>query len=77
MNYVNQEAFFDWYSSVSNKDLINTEALLSDVFAQYCRTHSEEYILPAESTRSGNVERYRFRFENIGCCGASTMFIYF
>lgn len=77
MNYVNQEAFFDWYSSTSKQERFDKSALLSEVFEQYCRTHNEEYVLPAECTRSGKEERYPFRFENIGCCGASTMFLYF
>jgi hypothetical protein len=77
MTYVNQEAFFAWYNSVSRRPLRDGDALLGEVFSQYCSTGRQEYTLPASATVSGKEESFPFRYENVGCCGASTMFIYF
>lgn len=77
VNYVNQEAFFDWYGSVSRAGLTDKAALLSELFSRYCQTGEERFTLTAEQTKSGQEESFPFRFENVGCCGASTVFIYF
>lgn len=75
--YVGQEKFFDWYSEKSAESGFDKSRLLQDVLSGYIKTHSETFILPAGRTKSGKDEKYEFRFENIGCCGASTFYIYF
>lgn len=77
VNYVNQEAFFDWYASASRAGLTDKAALLGELFSRYCQTGEERFTLPAAQTKSGQEESFPFRFENVGCCGASTVFIYF
>ena len=77
VNYVNQEAFFDCYDSVSTAADTDKSTLLSELFNRYCQTGEEHYTLPAAQTKSGQEESFSFRFENVGCCGASTVFIYF
>ena len=77
VNYVNEDAFFDWYARVSKSAPEQRDALLGEVFSQYCRTGEQKYTLPASQSKSGRPESIPFRFENVGCCGASTMFIYF
>lgn len=77
VNYVNEEAFFKWYDSVSKTPAVNRQALLSDLFERYAADHKNRFELPASETVTGRAESYKFRFENLGCCGASTMFIYF
>ena len=77
MNTVNEDAFFRWYSTVSLRGITSKSALLHEVLQQYRESGREEYVLSASETRSGSEERYPFRFENVGCCGASTMFFYF
>lgn len=77
VNYVNEDAFFAWYASVSKRVHFDKSKLLTEVFDQYCLTRCQEYRLPASATRSGERESYPYRFEVMGCCGASTTFIYF
>ena len=77
MNYVNEDKFIAWYKSVATEPQLSSAALLADVFQRYVSTRSNEYVIPAEMTISGHEERYPFRFENIGACGASTNYIYF
>ena len=77
MNYVNEEKLIAWYESVAKEPRMSSAALLADVFQQYVSTRVSEYVIPAEKTISGHEERYPFRFENIGACGACTNYIYF
>lgn len=77
VNYVNQDDFFRWYNSVSLEKIQNKSAILEDVHKGYCDTHSEVYVIPAEKTVSGKDEQYAFKYDDIGCCGASTVYIYF
>ena len=77
MNYVNEEKFIAWYETVAKEPRLSAAALLADVFQQYVSTRAGEYVVPAENAISGQEERYPFRFENIGACGASTNYIYF
>lgn len=77
VNYVNQEAFFDWYDSASRTGVADKAALLGELFNRYCRTGEERYVLAPGQTKSGQEESFPFRFENVDCCGASTVFIYF
>ena len=75
-NYVNEQALFDWYEQVGDGRLDRTR-LLDEVLRQYAKTRREAFVLPASATRTGQEERFPFRYENVGCCGASTVFIYF
>ena len=77
MNYINEEAFFAWYKSAAKHETPTRPALLADVISQMNITGRQEYVLSPAETKSGREERYPYRFENIGCCGASTMYIYF
>ncbi len=77
VNYVNQESFLRWYDSVSKSAPADRAELLGEVFNPYSQTREERYTQPAAQTKSGRDESYPFRFENVGCCGASTMFVYF
>lgn len=77
MNYVNEAKFISWYESVAKEPCMSSAALLADVFQQYVSTRANEYVVPADKTISGKEERYTFRFENIGACGACTDYIYF
>lgn len=74
-NYVNEEAFFLWYQEKTGLQA-NKKALLQELARQYMATRTGEFVLGADKTLSGAEERYAFRFENIGCCGASTMYFY-
>lgn len=76
-NYVNEDKFFDWYSENCATPIGNKGKLLNEVFQQYLKTRRQEFILTADKTNSGKDEAYPIRFENIGCCGASTYYIYF
>ena len=76
-NYVNEAAFISWYNSVSKQLCSNTAGLLEQVHKHYCDTHSEEFTIPAENSKTGKAESYPFIYDDIGCCGASTVYIYF
>lgn len=76
-NYVNEQAFFDWYDAVVRDHRLERGALLHDVYNVYCRTHKGECTVPADRTVSGRQEKYRFTCDIIGCCGANTVYIYF
>ncbi len=74
-NYVNEEAFLAWYEEKTGLKA-NKKALLQELAKQYMATRKGEFVLDADKTLCGKEERYTFRFENIGCCGASTMYFY-
>ena len=74
-NYVNEDAFFAWYQEKTGRPA-GKKALLDQLSAQYMKSRKGEFVLSADQTLSGEEERYPFRFENIGCCGASTMYFY-
>lgn len=76
-NYVNEDKFFEWYADKANSPVANKAKLLNEVFQQYMKTRKQEYVLPADRSKSGTEDNYPFRLENIGCCGASTYYIYF
>lgn len=75
-NYVNEEKFYAWYKSVA-KQPVSQRELLERAAKQYMSSHRGLFTLPAGETLSGSEESYPFRFENIGCCGASTIYFYF
>ena len=77
MTYVNEEAFFAWYESVTGKTRYNRSTLLDEVMQQYNRTGVEEFVVPAQKTLSGREERRKFRYDNPGCCGSSIPYLYF
>ena len=76
-SYVNEDAFFAWYDESAGEPRLSRPALLEELARQFRETRRQEYVLPPERTRSGREERYPFRYENVGCCGASTVFYYF
>ena len=76
-NYVGQEKFFQWYDSITNDHDYDKNAVLAEVMTQYARARKGVFIVPAAKTRTGQEEEYEFSFENVGCCGASTFFVYF
>ena len=76
-NYVNEEAFFAWYDSVSLIPAGNRMQLLNEVYHQYAETGESVFSLPANKTRSGVEESYTYTVEDVGKCGASTVFMYF
>ncbi len=74
-NYVNEDAFLSWYRGKAASPLPDAKAL--EALARgYLKTRVGEFVIPAEESKSGTEERYPFRFENIGCCGASTLYFY-
>lgn len=75
-NYINEEKLFAWYDSVAKAPLSH-KALLAEVARRYLATRRAVFELSAGETLSGQAESYAFRFENIGCCGASTIYFYF
>ena len=77
MQLVNEEKFFSWYASVCRQPDVSRSSVLDDLMRQYHETRSEEFVLPASQSVSGLEEHYPFRYENIGCCGASTPYLYF
>lgn len=84
VNYVNSEKFMAWYTAGAKEPLREAQAL-EKVYAAYCadcyagrRSGSQgRFVIPAGESVSGKEESYDFRVENIGCCGASTIFVYF
>lgn len=76
-NYVNEAALFAWYEQVAKEPRLSPSALLEELTRRHRDTRETEYVLPPEKTRTGREERYPFRYENLGCCGASTVFYYF
>ena len=75
--FINSEAFFKWYDSVSSETKYNKDKLLNEVFQQYCDTRESVFELPAEKTVTGKAESYKYEFEDLGKCGGSALFIYF
>ena len=76
-NYVNEDRFLQWYRSVCRKPEKNTGKLLNDLYLAYCDTGATEYTVPSSDSLTGRDESYVFRCEDIGCCGASTVYMYF
>ena len=76
-NYVNEAALFAWYEEKAREPRLSRTALLEDLAAQHRQTRREEYVLSPDRTVTGREERFPFRYENVGCCGASTVFYYF
>ena len=77
INYVNDDVFWNWYKENAKELYMTKKDLLDDVFKNYCDTKKEVYTLSSDITKSGNEESYAFKFDDIGCCGASTIYIYF
>ena len=76
MNTVGEERFLAWYRKNAKKALPAQKALQL-VQDSYLKDASEVFTLRAEETKSGEEAHYEFRAEDIGCCGASTLFFYF
>ena len=76
MNTVGEEKFLAWYRANTKKPL-SAEKALQRVHDSYFEDASEVFVRPAAETKSGAEAHYEFRVENIGCCGASTLYFYF
>ncbi len=76
-NYVNEEKFIEWYESVSKEKLTNKSQLLSDALTHFSNTGESVFRIPAAKSVTGKEETYEYRVENMGCCGASTIYLYF
>ena len=76
VNYVNEERFLRWYRAHAKVPAPDAE-VLSRLYADYCAEHRSEFRLEAPDTLDGKSAHYRFRVDNIGCCGASTIYVYF
>ena len=77
VTYVNEDAFFRWYSENCRTPDENRNRVLNEAYMNYCDTGIQQYVIPAHASVSGNEEIYSFRFEDKGCCGSSIPFIYF
>ena len=77
VTYVNEDSFLQWYSERCRTPDGNTGRVLDDVYAGYCSTGIQRYVIPAHASVSGEEESYPFRFEDKGCCCSSVPFIYF
>ncbi len=75
--YVNAESFLNWYDSVHAGARPSDQEVLDQVVRQFQQTRREEFVLPAEQTKSGREERCPFRFEHLNCCGADRVIISF
>ena len=76
-NYVNEEKFFDWYTSVSKTGIGNKSALLAELVSEAGGPGEKTYTVPAAGSVTGRDESYTYKVDNLGCCGASTIYIYF
>ena len=77
VTYVNEETFLNWYLTHCLSPDGNTGRVLNEVYMGYCSSGIQKYVIPAQSSVSGEEESYPFRFEDKGCCGSSIPFIYF
>ena len=75
-NYVNEEKFIEWYRAKA-KAPMGDKAVLAELAKRYMATRRAQFVLSAQESLSGAEETYTYRFENIGCCGASTIYFYF
>ena len=76
VQYVNEQTLLDRYAALTGSPCPNPASLLQQAYALGCRG-VRQLTLPAAKTLSGREERIPFTFENVGCCGASTIFIRF
>ena len=76
MNTVGEEKFLAWYRSNAKKRL-PPEKVLQRVADSYAADGRAVFVLPPEETKGGAAAQYAFRVEEIGCCGASTVYFYF
>ena len=77
MNYVGVEKFYRWYADTAKEPRLTNPELLEEVLRLAVESKAEEYVIPPNRTKTGTEERYAFRTENIGACGANTGFMYF
>ena len=76
-NYVNEDQFFNWYESVSKDGIRSKTELLNETLSIFSNTGKACYTLPASKTKTGREESYSYKVENLGCCGASTIYVCF
>jgi len=77
VNYIDEEKFFAWYLKNCKSPDSNHQRVLEGLYNRFCETGQQFYTISKENSQSGQTEKYVFRFEDSGCCGASTIFIYF
>ncbi|MCQ2452186.1 MAG: hypothetical protein MJ075_03505 [Oscillospiraceae bacterium] len=77
VTYVDEEKFFDWYKKNAKEPDSNHTRVLNQLYSKYCETGKSYFTLKASQSVSGQEVQFPFRFEDIGCGGASTLFIYF
>lgn len=77
VNYIDEDKFFQWYEKMAANPDGNHSRVLNKLYSKYCDTGMTVFTLAASETKSGQAESFPFRFEDVGCCGASTLFIYF
>jgi len=77
VNYIDEEKFFQWYEKNASNPDSNRTRVLNKLYSKYCETGKPYFTLAASETQSGQAESFPFRFEDVGCCGATTLFIYF
>jgi len=77
VNYVGEEKLWAWYREKAKTPRLSNAALLEKVHQHFVDTKEEVFVLPPEKTLSGREERYPFRCDKIGACGADTGFMYF
>ena len=76
MNTVGEEKFLAWYRNNAKKRMAK-EKILQRAYDCYFEDGSDVFELPAEETKQGAAAQYEFRVEEIGCCGARTVYFYF
>ena len=75
-NYVGAEKFEEWYNRTALKPR-ETNKVMMELYNNFCATGKKEFVIPAKESATGKDESYRFEVENLGCCGASTIMVYF
>ena len=75
-NYIGSEKFAEWYNktAIAPRDVTH---VMMELYTNFCSTGVSEFTIPAEKSTTGKAESYKFRVENLGCCGASSMMVYF
>lgn len=77
VNYIGEDKFTEWFKENYNSDKYNMNEVLNDTYMNFCNTGKAEYVIPALKSKSGVEVKYTYRVENLGCCGASTICVYF
>ena len=76
INYVNEDKFLRWYRAKAKAPAPDAE-VLAGLYADFCETGKKVFSLAAKDTVTGKAAEYRYDVDNVGCCGASTVYVYF